>query len=183
MINARRNKMNLTELIKVRDFGLALSLTAAAVGFVEFLRYQIGFAPVVVFLVPLVYVAYVGGLASGLVAVLVFGIYVHLVGAEPTTAIIVNTVTLSVVVLLNWLIYDAKIQALNGSFQKMLDALSSTRRLKRDWHRMSEEERLTEIYVIEDRLGNSASNIIGWRELRNQTEANKQAVIGESERK
>lgn len=172
--------MNLIEIINVKNSGLALAMTAIGISVVEFLRWQIGVAPVIIFVVPLVYISYVGGLAAGAVSAIAFGIYVHLFGPnDPTTAILVNGVTLAVVVLLNWLIYDAKIQALNGSFQKMLDALSATRRLKRDWDRMTDEERLTEIFLIEDRLGNSAANIIGWRELRNQTEANKQAVIGE----
>ena len=167
------------EYVRVKEFGLALAMTAIGIAVVEFLRWQIGTAPVIIFIVPLVYISYVGGLAAGAAAAIGFGVYVHLFGpTDPTTAILINGVTLAVVVLLNWLIYDAKVQALNGSFQKMLDALSATRRLKRDWERMSDEERLTEIFLIEDRLGNSAANIIGWRELRNQTEAAKQAVVG-----
>jgi hypothetical protein len=167
------------EIVKVKDFGLALVMTALGIAMVEFFRWQIGTAPVIIFIVPLVYISYVGGLAAGGLAAISFGVYVHLFGStnDPTNAILVNGVTLAVVVLLNWLIYDAKVQAFNGSFQKMLDALSAIRRLKRDWERMSDEERLTEIFLIEDRLGNSAANIIGWRELRNQTEAAKRSVI------
>lgn len=174
---------NFTKFIKVKDFGLSIALTMAAVGFIEFLRFQADTdLVVVIFILPLVYVSYAGGFAAGVVAAGVFGIYIHLVGIDITGAIIVNAVLLAVVAMLNWLLYDARVQALNGSFQKILDALSTTRRLKRDWNKMSDEERLTEIIIIEDRLGNSAANVIGWRELRQQTEENKAVVIGEKKK-
>ncbi len=153
------------------------------VGFIEFLNQQTGQRPVEIFSLALVYIGYVGGLPAGVISAITFGVYVHLLaGVSETMSLIINAVNLSIILLINWLIYDARMSALNGSFQKVLDALSSVRRLKRDWPRMSEEERFQELFIIEDRLGNSAANVIGWRELRNQTEANKRAVVGEGPR-
>lgn len=117
--------------------------------------------------VPLVWSAYVGGLAPALASAIIITAYAVLDYPPDYNRLAqVSLSAIAIAVMASRLKRHAELsQSLNGNLKRLREAVELVRQLKNDWADLSDSGRYKLVDHIEDRLGNLAALVLGWHSI------------------
>lgn len=149
---------------------LSVTVTVLAIVAMELINLGVEFdftlAPAFVVVVG---VAYVSGLYAGLLSSIAVSLYsFYLLGPHPRFAVVTICI-FAITVMTGYLKRRARMyDTINGNIKAVQQSLLITRFLRNNWQQINAKTISTNLEQLEDLLGNLASRVIGWHQLRQE---------------